>query len=143
GAETQIDVLKLSQYAQQLGFANVPAGKITQLRLYVKEGATQYVTRDDGQRIDLKVPSGIQSGIKLKGMFDAAQCTASTVPLKWDGKKSIWVHPTGQGDEWILRPVIHTGSIEGSNVGCMPPSDGSDTPNPNPTVPGGGGTDGP
>jgi hypothetical protein len=132
GQETTVDILRLAQSAQSLGFSNIPAGKVTQLRLYVKDGTMNYVTRDDGTRIDLKVPSGIQSGIKLHGMFDVAQCSMATAPLKWDGKRSIWVHPTGQGDLWILRPVIHTGHIDSMDVGCMP----SDTPG----VPGGSGT---
>ena len=94
GAETQIDVLKLAQYAQQLGFANVPAGKITQLRLYVKEGATQYVTRDDGQRIDLKVPSGIQSGIKLKPCYSIKPCRRrNSATLR---SISVWPWPTAR-----------------------------------------------
>jgi hypothetical protein len=120
GSTTTVDILKLAQYAQQLGFANMPAGKVTQLRLYVKEGGTQYVTTDAGARVDLKVPSGIQSGIKLKGLFDVNGCQSSNVPLTFDGKRSIWVHPTGQGDEWILRPVIRTGKIDVADMGCTP-----------------------
>jgi hypothetical protein len=136
--ETTVDILKLADYAQPLGFANMPAGKITQVRLYVKDGGTQYVIRDDGTKVDLKVPSGIQSGIKLKGMFDVAGCNLTSVPMQWDGKHSIWVHPTGQGDEWILRPVIRLGDITASNVGCMPggpnPGDNPDgNPDGNPT----------
>lgn len=118
--EVKIDVLKLAQYAQPLGFQNVPAGKITQLRLYVKEGGEQYVIRNDGQRIDLKVPSGIQSGIKLKGLFDVNGCELANVPLQFDAKRSIWVHETGGEDLWILRPVIRTGKIESSAMACVP-----------------------
>ena len=118
--EVKIDVLKLAQYAQPLGFQNIPAGKVTQLRLYVKEGGEQYVIRNDGQRIDLKVPSGIQSGIKLKGMFDVNGCEVANVPLQLDAKRSIWVHPTGGEDLWILRPVIRTGKIETSTMPCVP-----------------------
>lgn len=137
--DVKVDILKLQQSAQSLGFSNVPAGKITQLRLYVLEGGEQYVTRNDGQRIDLKVPSGIQSGIKLKGLFDVNGCQASNVPLQFDGKKSIWVHPTGGEDLWILRPVIHTGKVQTTAMTCPTPT--------TPTTPGGtgggGGSDNP
>ncbi|MBK7857155.1 MAG: DUF4382 domain-containing protein [Archangiaceae bacterium] len=137
GTDVTVDILKLAQYAQQLGFANVPAGKITQLRLYVKEGGTQYVTRDDGVRVDLKVPSGIQSGIKLKGLFDVSACKAATVPLTFDAKHSIWVHPTGQGDEWILRPVIRTGKVDVADMGCEPTGNPPGSMNPGGMNPGG------
>ncbi len=115
-----VDILKLAQFSQALGFANMPAGKVTQVRLYLAETGPQYVTRDDGVKIDLKVPSGVQSGIKIKGLFDVAGCNLTSLPLQIDGKKSIWVHPTGQGDLWILRPVIRMGKIQSSNIGCTP-----------------------
>jgi hypothetical protein len=118
--EITVDILKLAQFAQPLGFANMPAGKVTQVRLYLAENGLQYVTRDDGVRVDLKVPSGLQSGIKLKGLFDVAGCQLTSVPIDFDGKHSIWVHPTGQGDLWILRPVIRAGKIEASTIGCTP-----------------------
>ena len=118
--EVKVDVLKLADYAQPLGFQNVPAGKITQLRLYVKEGGDQYVIRTDGQRVDLKVPSGIQSGIKIKGMFDVNGCELSSVPLQLDAKHSIWVHDTGREDLWILRPVIRTGKVDATSMPCDP-----------------------
>lgn len=137
--ETTVDILQLAKFTQPLGFANMPAGKVTQVRLYVAEGKPQYVTRDDGVKVDLKVPSGLQSGIKLHGMFDVEGCALTSVPIEIDGKKSIWVHPTGQQDEWILRPVIRTGKIEASGVGCRPPPEGTPVI---PTVPGTGGTGG-
>src|SRR5437879_436383 len=36
GSEVTVDILKLAQLGTALGFANIPAGKITQLCLYVK-----------------------------------------------------------------------------------------------------------
>jgi hypothetical protein len=137
---TTVDILKLAQFAKPLGFANMPKGKITQVRLYVAEAGPQYVTRDDGARVDLKVPSGLQSGIKLKGLFDVGGCQLTTLPIEFDGKHSIWVHPTGQQDEWILRPVIRAGKIEGTEVGCATPVD--PTQGTNPGAGGGGGSTG-
>jgi hypothetical protein len=143
--QTTVDILKLADYAQPLGFANMPAGKITQVRLYVKDGGDQYVIRDDGTRVDLKVPSGVQSGIKLKGMFDVAGCNLTSMPIQFDGKKSIWVHPDGQGDLWLLRPVIFLGDITASNIGCTPDGTppGGDNPDGPPGGPPGGNPGGP
>lgn len=112
-----VDLLKLQTESQQLGFNDLPAGKITQIRLYVVDGP-RYVTLEDGSHVDLKVPSGYQSGIKINGPFELDACNQTGVTLDFDGHKSIWVHPTGQGDEWILRPVIHAKKVVGSNIGC-------------------------
>jgi len=138
--DVRVDILKLADSAAALGFQNLPAGKVTQLRLYVKEGAERYVTRDDGTRVDLKVPSGIESGIKLHGMFDVAGCQLTNVPLQLDGKKSIWVHPTGGEDLWILRPVIRTGHIDATGMPCVPPTPGGSGGGPGSGTGGGPGT---
>ncbi len=113
-----VDLLKLKTATQDLGFANLPSGKITQIRLYLTEGGPQYVTLPDGSKIDLKVPSGVQSGIKIKGPFDLAACANTVVTLDFDGHRSIWVHPTGKG-EWILRPVIHAKKTVSTPANCL------------------------
>jgi uncharacterized membrane protein YgcG len=119
--DVTVDLLRLQHHATSLGFANLPAGKVTQIRLYLQEGGAQYVTLASGAQVALKVPSGLQSGIKIKGPFQIEACEKETVTIDFDGKKSIWVHPTGQGDLWILRPVIHTKKSSGVVVGCTDP----------------------
>ncbi len=116
-----VDLLKLKDYAIQLGFADLPAGKVTQIRLYTAEGGVQNVLLASGASVPLKVPSGVQSGIKIKGPFTIDACNTTAVTLDFDGKKSIWVHPNGQGTEWILRPVIHTRKSSASVTACTEP----------------------
>lgn len=107
GDPLTVDLLKLQTQAKALGFSTLPPGRVTQFRLYVDEtGQNDVKLLSTGEYIDLKVPSGSRSGIKVKGTFDLAACKTSTVTLDFDGKRSIHVHPNGRG-EWILRPVIH------------------------------------
>jgi hypothetical protein len=116
--EVTVDILRLGDYAVPLGFADLPAGKITQIRLHVLEDSAPFVTlAADGSEVPLKVPSGMQSGIKLKGPWDLEACTLTNITLDLDRKKSIHVHPTGHEDLWILRPVIRIGGGS-SDVGC-------------------------
>lgn len=122
-----VDLLTLKTRVMQLGFANLPPGKITQLRLYLTEGGTQNVVLPDDTVAPLKVPSGVQSGIKIKGPFDLGSCDITTVTLDFDGHKSIWYHPTGNGGDWILRPVIRTKKVQTQSAPCdgMPTGGGS------------------
>jgi hypothetical protein len=133
-----IDLLKLQGGTfAQLGVVQMPAGKVTQLRLYVKEDGPNYVTTPDGKQHPLTVPSGTQSGIKLKGQFDWPNCGIGNVTIDFDGKKSIFTHPkgAGAGDEWLLRPVVRLKSISVKEGTCGPAPDAG-VPNENPSVPG-------
>jgi Domain of unknown function (DUF4382) len=125
GTPITIDLLDLKNSTTTLGFKNLPAGKITQIRLYTTEGATQNVVLKTGETIALKVPSGLQSGIKVKGLFDLKACTKTTLSFGFVGHRSIWVHPTGQGDLWILRPVIHAATAQGQPLPCNSGTGGS------------------
>lgn len=132
--EATIDLLKLQGGTfAQLGVVQMPAGKVGQIRLYVKEGAVNYVTTPDGKHHPLKVPSGEESGIKLKGNFDWPKCGVGNVTIDFDGKKSIHVHPkgAGAGDEWILRPVVRLKSVSVKEGTCGAPApDAGTTPPP-------------
>jgi hypothetical protein len=108
-----VDLLKLDQKAAELGVANLPAGKVTQLRLYVDSAADNHVVLDDNTHVPLKVPSGSQSGIKVKGPFDLSSCEETTLTLDFDVEHSVKVHSTGNGSggEYILRPVIRLAKL--------------------------------
>ncbi|HEY0705836.1 MAG TPA: DUF4382 domain-containing protein [Polyangia bacterium] len=134
-----IDLLKLQGGTfAQLGVVQMPAGKVTQLRLYVQEDGTNYVTTPDGKQHPLTVPSGPQSGIKIKAGFTWPECGMGNMTIDFDGKKSIHVHPkgAGAGDEWILRPVVRLKSVQVSGDGCgmQPPVGTPDAGSP-PVVP--------
>jgi hypothetical protein len=105
-----VDVLRLGDHAAELGFADLPTGRINQIRLHVDGASPPYVTTADGERVPLKVPSGEQSGLKVKGNWELDDCAETTIDLQLDGKKAIWIHPTGHGDLYILRPTIKAGS---------------------------------
>jgi len=104
-----VDLLKLQGGTfALLGVTSLPAGKITQFRLYVTDAGPNYVVTPDNMSHPLTVPSGDESGIKLKADVDVAPCSQGSLTLDFDGHNSIFTHPlgTGAGDEWILRPVI-------------------------------------
>jgi hypothetical protein len=130
-----IDLLKLQGGTfAELGVVAFPGGKVTQLRLYVKEDGPNYVTTPDDQQHPLKVPSGPQSGIKIKGGFDWSSCDVGNVTIDFDGKKSIHVHPkgAGAGDEWILRPVVRLKSVSVTGDACKQDAGAPDTTPPPP-----------
>jgi hypothetical protein len=111
-----VDLLKLQNYAMQLGIVTLAAGKVTQIRLVVAPTGNHVVV--GGVEQPLEVPSGIESGIKIHGPWEIDSCQQTTVTLDFDGHKSIWYHPTGQGDSWILRPVIRTKRVEQTPGSC-------------------------
>lgn len=147
-----VDLLKLRTQAATLGLTQTLPGRITQFRLYVSATPAAYVTTPDGAHHPLRVPSGEQSGIKVKGLWNTADCERTTVTLDFDAHKSIWVHPTGRNsDEYILRPVILKKRVRHTTQrGCHPNPGGGDDPadgevppgngHGNPNNPGGGNT---
>ena len=96
-----------------LGIASsIPAGAYDEVRLVLGDGSTIVV---DGATHDLKVPSGMQSGIKLKGLFEVPDGGRVEVLLDFDAARSVV--ETGNG-KYLLKPVIRmtaapTGAIHG------------------------------
>jgi hypothetical protein len=155
-----VDLMKLQNGTfALLGVTQLPAGKLTQIRLYTDEAGPNYVVTPDGLMHPLKVPSGPESGIKLKLGLDLEPCATGNITLDFDGHKSIWTHPkgAGSGDEWILRPVVRLKSVDATGTcppGTVPPDQGTPPggeppatdppmyPNPDPNYGGGSGTGG-
>ena len=96
----------------------VEAGHYTQLRMIL--GSRNTLKLQDGSVVDLKVPSGMQSGIKLNVNFDVEPGTTKDVFIDFDAHRSVFVHQAGMSDQYILRPVVFcyaevvTGSISGT-----------------------------
>jgi hypothetical protein len=86
----RVDLLKLRHgvYAT-LGGAPLPVGRIGQLRLYVDPEGDNHVTTTGGERHALKVPSGVQSGIKLVGGFDVGPCHGGSLTIDFDADRSV------------------------------------------------------
>ncbi len=128
----QVDILRLGEHAAELGFSKLPDGNYKQIRLVVEEGSASVVITPDGESHPLKTPSGEQSGLKIKGDFEVAECVDTEVTLALDAGKSIHVHRTGKGDRWILRPVIRATTQQYEREDC------GTTPDPNDPGEGGG-----
>jgi hypothetical protein len=86
----------------KLGEVDVPAGKITQMRLHLSESAAPSIVDADGEHA-MGVPSGYQSGIKLVGCFDVAADETTEITLDFDAAESV--HVTGNG-AYEMRPTI-------------------------------------
>ncbi|MCB9654770.1 MAG: DUF4382 domain-containing protein [Deltaproteobacteria bacterium] len=104
----EVDVLKLASHTVDLGLGNIPPGRVTQVRLHVASDSHPYVLTSSDTQVALKVPSGSQSGIKIKGNWDIGPCATATIALELAGKNALKLHTTGHEDLWILRPVIKT-----------------------------------
>ncbi len=121
-----VDLLTLQNKTIDVATLDLPKGTtVTQVRLHVvPDAGANYVTlkSDPATHVPLKVPSGSQSGIKIHGPWDIAECKATAITLDFDGPNSIFEHPALQGTEWILRPVIRLKLAETLDVGCAPPA---------------------
>jgi hypothetical protein len=95
----------------------LPAGRYTQIRLLLGEGANVVVA---GQTHALEVPSGATSGLKLNHPFTLAADSLYAATLDFDAHRSI--HRTGNG-RWIMRPVIRVmvDAISGGLRGIVQP----------------------
>lgn len=99
----------------------VPAGVYNEIRLII-DTDNSYVTKesDGDSQFTLAVPSGEQSGLKLKGDFVVAADSSNNFTIDFDVRKSI-VDPQGQAlADYMLKPVLRlvdnleVGAIEGT-----------------------------
>ncbi len=97
----------------------IEAGHYTQLRLVLGSRNT-VLLEGEAEARPLKVPSGMQSGIKLNVNFDVEPGTTKDVFIDFDAHRSVFVHQAGASGQYILRPVVFcydklvTGSITGT-----------------------------
>lgn len=103
-----------------LGVAQLPAGDVDSLRLVMSEGGANYVVTTAGATSPLVVPSGDEAGIRVTGDFDAHACATGHVTLEFAGRHSIEVHPDGDADAYVLRPIVHVreATLSGSCSGA-------------------------
>ena len=99
-----------------IGEGSLPAGHYQEVRLRIGTGSTVVV---DGVTYPLTVPSGAQTGLKLKGAFDVVEDGVTDLGIDFDAARSI--HETGNG-KWMMRPVARmvpvaaSGGIDGTIV---------------------------
>jgi hypothetical protein len=97
--------------------ASLPAGHYEQMRLVL--GPNNSVVLQDGTSHALKVPSGMQSGVKFTVSFDVAENTTKDVFIDFDAHRSIFLHGAGASGQYLLRPVVRavdkvvTGAVTG------------------------------
>lgn len=103
--------------AELVGGVGLAAGQYNQMRLILGEGNTVKLANDEVH--DLKVPSGMQTGIKLNVHFEVAAGTTKDIWIDFDAAHSIHMVNAGASGQFILRPVVKafdkvtTGSISG------------------------------
>ncbi len=96
----------------------VPAGNYTELRLII-DTENSFVKREStgDNEYTLAVPSGEQSGLKLKGDFVVAADTITNFTIDFDVRKSI-VDPQGNAlADFMLKPSLRL--VNNLNVGII------------------------
>lgn len=94
-----------------LSSAELDTGKYTEVRLILdaaeegKEKTNQgcFIKFKDNTSVGLFVPSGQQTGYKLKGEFEVKGGKEVSVTIDFDARKSV--HRTGNG-KYMLKPVV-------------------------------------
>ncbi|MFC4870366.1 DUF4382 domain-containing protein [Negadavirga shengliensis] len=110
--EKRIDLLTLTGgNAVYLGSTEVPAGKISQIRLIL--GDDNYIMQD-GNRIDLKTPSAQQSGLKLQLNKELMAGIQYDLVIDFDAAKSIV--KAGNSGQYILKPVLRVVAEESATI---------------------------
>jgi len=102
---------------EDLGLADLTAGHYTQLRLIIGDEAdggvnilsqahpaANYVIDTAGEDHELKIPSGLQTGVKIVQGFDIDENRTTELILDFDASKSVVV--AGRSAKFILKPTI-------------------------------------
>src|SRR5512143_393205 len=103
---------------ENLGIVNLDPGHYTQMRLMIGTDAisphpfANYVVGQDDQPHEIKIPSGVQTGIKLVQGFDINENSTTELTFDFDASRSVVV--AGNSDKYTLTPTIH--SIDDSQV---------------------------
>ncbi len=105
-----IDLLALQggNTAELLSNEQVPVGPYNWLRLAVlaefDNDFDSYAMMDDGTQLEIRVPSGSQSGLKLVSGFTVTQDNSTNIVIDWDLRKALSDPPGQPGLH--LRPAL-------------------------------------
>ncbi|HEY5582377.1 MAG TPA: DUF4382 domain-containing protein [Rhodoferax sp.] len=106
----RVDLLSLSNgVLYDLGQMPLPTGKYTQLRLVLADNKTSpmansAVLTSDKREVELKTPSGQQSGIKTNINIDIAANQLADFVLDFNACKSVVV--AGNSGQYLLKPQL-------------------------------------
>jgi Domain of unknown function (DUF4382) len=122
GGVKEVDLLSLTGGVEETlaQGASLPVGHYDQMRLLLGAGNTVTLSGPPVTTVPLKVPSGMQSGVKFPVSFDVAENTTKDVFIDFDAHRSIFVHAAGNSGQYLLRPVVRavdrivTGAITGT-----------------------------
>jgi hypothetical protein len=108
---------------EEIGLADLAIGQYTQMRLIIgtvpDDGINElneahpyanYVIDTDDNYQELKIPSGIQTGIKIVHGFTISTDQTTELILDFNAEKSVVV--AGNSGNWLLKPKIKVGSIK-------------------------------
>ena len=108
---------------EEIGLADLETGPYTQMRLIIgtdpDDGINKldeahlyanYVIDTDDNYQELKIPSGINTGIKIVHGFDISADETTELILDFNAEKSVIV--AGNKGIWHLKPTIKCGSTE-------------------------------
>ncbi|WP_319380336.1 DUF4382 domain-containing protein [Thiomicrorhabdus sp.] len=108
----ELDVLTLQGTNFTPLFKNyeIPTGTYKEIRLIVDQGAgtKTSIVFNDGTDYPLTIPSGSESGLKLKGNFSVSKNQNSTFLIDFDLRKSILKNGA---DSYIMKPVLRAFSM--------------------------------
>jgi hypothetical protein len=110
----------------------VPAGSYNWMRLGVNAEfdnvMDSYALLDDGSQVELRIPSGSQSGLKLVSGFTVTQNASTNLVIDWDLRKAL-SDPIGQPG-MHLRPALRVtdmasfGTLQGDVAESLTSADG-------------------
>ena len=108
---------------EEIGLADLAIGTYTQMRLIIgtvpDDGINElseahpyanYVIDTDDNYQELKIPSGINTGIKIVHGFTISTDQTTELILDFNAEKSVVV--AGNSGNWLLKPTIKVGSIK-------------------------------
>jgi len=108
---------------EEIGLADLATGSYTQMRLIIDtvpdDGINElseahpyanYVIDTDDNYQELKIPSGINTGIKIVHGFTISTDQTTELILDFNAEKSVVV--AGDSGNWLLSPTIKVGSTD-------------------------------
>jgi hypothetical protein len=96
---------------KELGIVDLEPGHYTQMRLIIGTDAVapnpyaNYVVDKQGVPHAMKVPSGIQTGLKIVQGFDINANSTTELVFDFDATRSVVV--AGNSGQYLLKPTIH------------------------------------
>jgi len=102
---------------EELALATLATGHYTQMRLILTDDPDDslnilsrrhrygnYFIDNDDQPVELKIPSGFQTGIKIVKGFDISPNETTELILDFDAARSIV--KAGSSGQWLLKPTV-------------------------------------